>query len=49
MEVSDADGASTLCPGGREATSQTYAGENNHCNDCDENDYGDDNGDKKSS
>ena len=45
MEVSDADGASTLCPGGREAASQTYAGDKNDHDDCDENDYDDDNGD----
>ena len=44
MEVSDADGASTLCPRGREAASQTYAGDKNHHDDYDENDYDDDNG-----
>ena len=44
MEVSDADGASTLCPRGREAASQTYAGDKNHHDDHDDDDYDDDNG-----
>ena len=35
MEVSDADGASALCPGGGEATSQTYAGDKKHHDDYD--------------
>ena len=45
MEVSDANGASALCSGGGEATSQTYAGDTNHHDDYGENDYDDDNGD----